>query len=243
MKTSTLHGDLRARLSLLDSCAISDALDSLGLPPAVVGLAPLSVVKPICGPVMTVKLIAVPAGDSLAPAGGSLAGRSVSKPQHSPRHLCTAAIESAARGDVIVIEHSSGVECAGWGGVLSVGAQVNGVEGVVIDGPARDIDEARALGFPVYGRSPIARTARGRAYEIDFNCEIRIGEVRVVPGDVVFADSSGVVFLPAAQIEEIVRRAARIAERERLMVQALRAGDRITEVVGRNYEEMLTMLD
>jgi regulator of RNase E activity RraA len=224
MKTSTLHGDLRARLALLDSCAISDALDSLGLPPAVVGLAPLSVVKPIFGPVMTVKLIS-------------------GKAQHSARHLCTAAIESAVRGDVIVIEHSSGVECAGWGGVLSVGAQVNGVEGVVIDGPARDIDEARALGFPVYGRSPIARTARGRAYEIDFNCEIRIGEVRVVPGDVVFADSSGVVFLPAAQIEEIVRRAARIAERERLMVQALRAGDRITAVVGRSYEEMLTKLD
>ena len=224
MKTSTLRGDLRARLALLDSCAISDALDSLGLPPAVVGLTPLSVAKPICGSVITVKLIA-------------------GTPQHSPRHLCTAAIESAARGDVIVIEHSSGVECAGWGGVLSVGAQVNGVEGVVIDGPARDIDEARALGFPVYGRSPISRTARGRAYEIDFNCEIRIGEVRVVPGDVVFADSSGVVFLPAAQIEEIVRRAARIAERERLMVQALRAGDRITAVVGRNYEEMLTKLD
>jgi regulator of RNase E activity RraA len=224
MTTSTLPGDLRARLAVLDSCAISDALDSLGLPPAVVGLAPLSVVKPICGPVMTVKLVA-------------------GKPQHSPRHLCTAAIESAARGDVIAIEHSSGVECAGWGGVLSVGAQVNGVEGVVIDGPARDLDEARALGFPVYGRSAISRTARGRAYEIDFNCEIKIGEVRVVPGDVVFADSSGVVFLPAAQIEEIVRRAQRIAERERLMVQALRAGDRITEVVGRNYEEMLTKLD
>src|SRR6185312_606438 len=105
MKTSTLDGDLRARLAQLDSCALSDALDSLSLPPAVVGLAPLSVVKPICGPAMTVKRIA-------------------GKPQHSPRHLCTAATESAVRGDVIVIEHSSGVECAGWGGVLSVGAQV-----------------------------------------------------------------------------------------------------------------------
>lgn len=224
MKTSALRDDVRARLALLDSCALSDALDSLGLPAAVVGLTPLSVVKPICGPVITVKLIA-------------------GKPQHSPRHLCTAAIESAARGDVIVIEHSSGVECAGWGGVLSVGAQVQGVEGVVIDGPARDLDEARSLGFPVYGRSPIARTARGRAYEIDFNCEIRIGEVLVAPGDAVLADASGVAFLPAAQVEEIVRRAERIAERERLMVQALRAGDRITEVVGRNYEDMLNKLD
>lgn len=224
MKTSTLRDDLRVRLAQLDSCAISDALDSIGLQPAVVGLLPLSVIKPICGPVITVKLIA-------------------GKPEHSPRHLCTAAIESAGSGDVIVIEHSSGVECAGWGGVLSVGAQVNGVEGVVIDGPARDLDEARSLGFPVYGRSAIARTARGRAYEVDFNCEIRIGDARVLPGDVVFADSSGVAFLPAAQVEEIVRRAERVAERERLMVQALRSGDRITDVVGRNYEEMLTKLE
>ena len=189
-----MSDELRARLAALDSCALSDALDSLGLPAAVVGLPPLSVSKPICGPVMTVKLVA-------------------GKPQHSPRHLCTAAIETAARGDVVVIEHSSGVQCAGWGGVLSVGAQVNGIAGVVIDGPARDIDEARALGFPVYGRSAISRTARGRAYELDFNCEITIGEVRVAPGDVVFADASGVVFLPAGQIGEIVRRATRIAER------------------------------
>jgi len=224
MTTSTLRDDMRARLARLDSCALSDALDSLGLPPAVVGLSPLSVVKPIFGPAITVKLVA-------------------GKPQHSPRHLCTAAIESAARGDVIVIEHSSGVECAGWGGVLSVGAQVNGVEGVIIDGPARDIDEARALGFPVYGRSAIARTARGRAYEIDFNCETKIGDARVVPGDLVFADSSGVAFIPGARIEEVVHRAENIAARERLMVQALRAGDRITEVVGRNYEEMLTKLN
>jgi regulator of RNase E activity RraA len=224
MTVTALSGQLRARLAALDSCAISDALDSLGLPPAVVGLGPLSVIKPICGPVVTVKLIE-------------------GKPAHSTRHLGTAAIEAAARGDVIVIEHSSGVQCAGWGGVLSVGAQVNGVEGVIIDGPARDLDEARALGFPVYGRSAISRTARGRAYEIAYNCEVTIGDVRVAPGDVVLADSSGVVFLPAAQAEEIVRRAARIAERERLMVQALRAGDRITEVVGRNYEEMLTKLD
>lgn len=224
MTNSPLSDDLRARLAKLDSCALSDALDSLGLPPAVVGLPPLSVVRPIFGPVMTVKL-----------AAGT--------PAHSPRHLCTAAIEASHPGDVIVIEHSSGAECAGWGGVLSVGALVKGVSGVVIDGPARDIDEARTLAFPVYGRGAISRTARGRAYEIDFDCEIRVGGVRVVPGDVVFADSSGVVFLPAAQVGEIVRRAQKIAERERLMVEALRAGDRITEVVGRNYEEMLGKLD
>jgi regulator of RNase E activity RraA len=216
--------DLAARLTALDSCAVSDALDSLGLPPAVIGLAPLSVARRIAGPVVTVRLVAG------KPAGSGA------------RHLGTAAIEAAKCGDIIVIEHSSGVQCAGWGGVLTVGAQVHGIAGVIVDGPTRDVDEARALGFPVYARSAIARTARGRAYEQDFDCEITVGDVRVVPGDLAFADSSGVVFLPRARAEEIVQRAERVADRERLMVQALRAGDRITEVVGRDYEEMLDKL-
>jgi regulator of RNase E activity RraA len=157
--------------------------------------------------------------------------------------LGTAAIEAAHLGDIIVIEHSSGVECAGWGGVLSAGAQVNGVAGVIIDGAARDIDEAQALKFPVYGRSAIARTARGRAFEQDFNCTVTIGGVQVAPGDFALADSSGVVFIPRARLDEVIRRAERIAERERLMVHALRKGERITAVVGRDYEDMLDKLE
>jgi 4-hydroxy-4-methyl-2-oxoglutarate aldolase len=223
--SAAIPSPLLARLAALDSCAVSDALDSLGLPPAVVGLVPATVAQRIAGPVVTVKLVAG------KPAGGSA------------RHLGTAAIEAACPGDIIVIEHSSGVQCAGWGGVLSAGALVKGVAGVIIDGPTRDVDEARSLGFPIYARGALARTARGRAYEQDFNCEITIGDVRVMPGDVALADSSGVVFVPVARVDEIVRRAERVAERERLMVQALRAGDRITEVVGRDYEDMLDKLD
>lgn len=214
-----------SRLLALDTCAVSDALDSLDLPSAVTGLSPLTVTKRIAGRTLTVKLVA-------------------GKPQKaSVRHLGTAAIEAAASGDVIVIEHSSGAECAGWGGVLSVGALERGVAGVIIDGPARDIDEARALGFPVYGRSAIARTARGRAYEADFDCPVTIGGVRVEPGDLCLADASGVTFIAAAHVDAVLRRARRIAERERLMIEALRAGEKITTVVGRDYEAMLDDLE
>jgi 4-hydroxy-4-methyl-2-oxoglutarate aldolase len=216
---------LVARLAGLDSCAVSDALDSLGLPPAVIGLSPLGAVRRIAGRVVTVKLGAT------KPAGGSV------------RHLGTAAIEAAGAGDVIVLEHSSGVECAGWGGVLSVGAQVKGVAGVIIDGPARDIDEARALDFPIYARSAIARTARGRAYEQAFDCVVSIGGTRVEPGDFTLADSSGVVFIPRNRLEEVVRRAERVGQRERLMVEALRRGERITGVLGRDYEDLLDTLE
>ena len=73
--------DLRERLSLLDSCAVSDAMDRLGLVGAVSGLAPRSVTRRIAGRVRT---------DRLAPAFGKTAAR----------HLCTTAVEAADSGDV-----------------------------------------------------------------------------------------------------------------------------------------------
>jgi 4-hydroxy-4-methyl-2-oxoglutarate aldolase len=213
------------RLHALDSCAVSDALDSLGLPPAAAGISAISVRQRIAGPAVTVRL------GPQRPAGGTI------------RHLCTAAIAAAAPGDIVVVQHSSGVQCAGWGGVLSAGAQLQGLRGVILDGPARDIDEVIDLDFPVYATGPIARTARGRVYEQDYNCPIAVAGVPVAPGDLVLADSSGVVFLPSERAGEIIGRAERIVARERLMVDALRRGESIADVVGRDYEEMLDRLD
>lgn len=213
------------RLHVLDSCAVSDALDSLGLPPAAVGISPLSVRHRIAGAAATVRL------GPEKPEGGSV------------RHLCTATIAAAKRGEIIVVEHSSGVECAGWGGVLSTGAQLRGIHGVVLDGPARDIDEAIDLQFPVYATKPISRTARGRVYEQEYGCPVTIAGIPVSPGDLVLADSSGVVFVPEDRAEEVIARAERITARERLMVTALRDGESIVDVVGRDYEDMLDELD
>ena len=159
------------------------------------------------------------------------------------RHLGTAAIDAAAEGDVIVLQHDSGAECAGWGGVLSTGAKLRGVSGVVMDGPARDIDEAIDLDFPIYATGPIARTARGRVYEQNHGQPITIKGIRVETGDLVLADSSGVAFLPKHQAEQIVTRAERIVARERLMTDALRRGESAVQAVGRDYERMLDELD
>ena len=106
------------------------------------------------------------------------------------RHLCTTAIEAAQPGDVIVIEQRTGIDAASWGGNLSLGAQLRGVSGVIIEGPGRDIDEARQYGFPVFARTHTARTARGRIVETGTNVPITVGEVTVSPGDYVVADGS-----------------------------------------------------
>ena len=157
----------------------------------------------------------------------------------APRHLGTTAIELARAGDVIVVEQRTGVDAGSWGGILTLGAKVRGIAGVIADGPVRDIDEARAYDFPIYCRALTARTARGRVVEAETNQPVTIGEVKVAAGDFVIADASGVAFIPAADIERVLDAAEAIAGREAAMAKALLAGTPIPQVMGGDYEFML----
>ena len=67
-------------------------------------------------------------------------------------------------------------------GNLSIGAQVRGVAGVIVDGPVRDIDDSRKLDFPVFARDHTAKTARGRIVEVATGEPIDVGGVAVSPG-------------------------------------------------------------
>ena len=92
--------DAALRLGKLDSCAVSDALDRLGLPGAVRGIVPLWPCPRIVGRAVTVKI---------KPAG-------LEKPQ---QHLCTSAIEAARPGEIAVVDNGGRVDVAAWGGLLS----------------------------------------------------------------------------------------------------------------------------
>jgi 4-hydroxy-4-methyl-2-oxoglutarate aldolase len=210
-----------ARLKRLDCCAVSDALDKLHLTGVAQGLVPLTSTRRICGRVLTIKL-----GVGEPPSG-------------KPRHIGTTAIESAEPGDIIVVEQRSGVHAASWGGILALGAKLRRVAGVIADGPARDIDEARQHDFPVFARGATPVTARGRIVELANNVPVMIGDVEVRPGDYAIADASGVAFISAANIETVLATAEEISRREAAMIRALRKGRPITEVMGATYENML----
>jgi 4-hydroxy-4-methyl-2-oxoglutarate aldolase len=212
--------DTLARLARLDSCAVSDALDKLGLTGAVTGIPRLTTTRRISGRVHTVRM---------------------DKDDGSPstRHLGTTAVEASQPGDIIVMEQRTGIDAACWGGNLSFGARLRDVAGVIVEGPARDIDEARDYDFPVFARTATARTARGRIREGATDVPITVGDVTVHPGDFVVADGSAVVFIAQSQIDQVLDAAEAIAARERAMVAALKEGTAISEVMGRNYETML----
>ena len=209
------------RLSRLDTCAVSDALDRLGMTGVVLGIHPTAPPAKIAGRVVTMKLVDRTTENSA-----------------TTTHLGTHAIQAASPGDVIVIQHGR-TDAAGWGGILSAGAKTKGVAGVIVDGAARDIDEARELEFPVFAREAIPLTARGRIVEESYQQPVRIGRIDVHPGDLVLADGSGVAFIAAEKAEEVLESAEMIAGREAKMKTDVMAGHPITEVMGRDYETML----
>jgi 4-hydroxy-4-methyl-2-oxoglutarate aldolase len=213
------------RLRRLDCCAVSDAIDKLratGITSAVVtGVPQQSGKDRIAGTAITLKL-----GTGEPPPG-------------PPRHLGTAAIEAGGQDSVIVVEQSTGIDAGCWGGLLSLGAKVRGVAGVVADGPVRDIDEARCYDFPIFARTLTARTARGRIVEKATNVPVTVWDVEVSPGDYVLADSSAVIFIRAFEIEAVLQAAEEIAAREAQMAKALLAGSPVSEVMSGAYEALL----
>ena len=214
--------DSIARLAKLDICAVSDALDRLGLKGAVLGIRPLWPCHRIVGRAVTVKI---------KPAG-------LEKPK---QHLCTPAIVAANDSNVIVVDHGGRTDVAAWGGLLSLAAQIKKIRGVIVDGASRDVDESRELEFPVFGKAAVQVTARGRVMQESFNEEIECAGVQVHPGDLVIADMSGVVFIPRAREDEVLTQAEGLAAAEHRMAEAIKTGRSVVEVMETlGYEAMLS---
>jgi 4-hydroxy-4-methyl-2-oxoglutarate aldolase len=209
------------RLLKLDTCAVSDGMDRLGLMGATYGIRPMWPCPKIVGRAVTMKI---------KPVGLDKA----------KQHLGTLPIDAAQPGDVIVIDNGGRPDTSCWGGLLALAAKTKGISGVVIDGACRDIDESRDVGFPVYARGAVPMTARGRVMQETYNQEIEFAGVQVHPGDLVIADGSGVVIIPRSKEEEIVRAAEAVAATEARMAEGIRQGMSVLEVLERlGYEQML----
>jgi regulator of RNase E activity RraA len=218
----TAANGLPARLAALDSCIVSDTLDRLALPGTAQGVHPVWACPRVTGRVVTVQLVEWDeAGSGSAP------------------HLGARAIELAEPGDVILVANEGRLEMAVWGGLLALAASRRGLGGTIVDGACRDVEESAELGYPVFARTTVPTSARGRVMELATNVGVRVGNVVVEPGDLVVADGSGVVFVSAARAGEVLDVAEELLAREQGIAERLRAGGAPTEVMGKHYEQML----
>lgn len=208
-----VEAELLDRLRRLDSCAISDSLDTLGLVGAVTGIGPRwEVAAPMAGRVRTVK--AAPKS-SAGPAA----------------HIATALVASADQDDVVVIDNHGRTDVSCWGGLLAEAAIQRGIAGVIVDGACRDVQESQAVDLPLFARAAVPVSARGRIVQQSMDEQIQIGGIPVHSGDLVIADWNGVAFIPAAQAIRVIELAERIAQREAGMSQAVRDGENVADVM------------
>lgn len=205
--------ELLEQLARLDACAVSDALDALGLPGATTGIGRLWPVARVVAGVARTVLAGPREGDGPA------------------AHIAASAIDAASPGDVIVVANEGRTDVSCWGGILTRAALGRGIAGVVIDGACRDIGEGEELGFPVFGRAVVPVSARGRIVQLAAGAPVECAGVRVEQGDLVIADRDGVVFIPRQRAAEVIEFALRIVAREEQMATAVLAGEPVSTVM------------
>lgn len=78
--------------------------------------------------------------------------------------------------------------------------------GLVVDGSVRDLDGLSQIDMPAYFRA-VDPTPIGNVMLTGINVPIRLGDVTVMPGDLVVGDREGVYFVPPQYVQEVLDKA------------------------------------
>jgi regulator of RNase E activity RraA len=197
-----LNHDFIQRAAALPTAALSDALDALGLPGAVLGVAPLSPAARLTGPAFTVAY--QPADSGQGSVGDFL--------------------DDVPPGAVLVIDNAGRTDCTVWGGIMTQVAAARGIAGTVIHGVCRDVAVSFELGYPLFSCGRFMRTGKDRVRLAGVGAPLTLAGVPVAPDDVVCGDADGVVVVPAAHLRSVVELGEQIERTERDIVATTRAG-------------------
>jgi 4-hydroxy-4-methyl-2-oxoglutarate aldolase len=125
-------------------------------------------------------------------------------------------IDESKKPVVLVAEQKFSPELADrvglFGEVMTTQYKALGVVGVITDGPMRDIDAIKPMGFQYYatGITP----GHGDFMVKAVNVPVKVGGMSVMPGDMVHMDLHGAVKFPASKMGEVLERATKLLESE-----------------------------
>ncbi|KQR99492.1 dimethylmenaquinone methyltransferase [Williamsia sp. Leaf354] len=211
--TTTAFDDVLERLRHTDTAAVSDALDSLGIPGVLRGI--------VCR-VPGVTTVGVAYTVTYGPVTDT-----------GTFHNAANYIDDVPAGSVVVVDNGGSLECTNWGNILTSMALQRGIAGTVIHGSARDVAEIRGHGYPLFSTGVSMVSGKNRVMLSAVGSDVVIDGVRVSPGDVIVGDDNGVIRIPQAIAEAVADRAVRVDETERAIADAVSTGMRLDEARAR----------
>ncbi len=140
-------------------------------------------------------------------------------------------LEAIGENTVCVWDTSGDDESAQWGEIMTLASMKRGCRGAVVDGGVRDTDRILKLGFPVFCRYRTSNGMAGRFRMIGYQMPVKIGDVQIHPGDIVFGDIDGVLVIPRAIAVEVLEKAEAIRDNEVGIIEMVEGGMPPTEVV------------
>jgi regulator of RNase E activity RraA len=191
--------ELIAGLSHISSATASGEMHRLGIrSPHIVGLTARVPGMHICGPALTLQF--VPMREDLHQTG-EYAG--------PERQLHRHVLYHTQPGDVVVVDARGDLTSGIFGEMMLTYFKGRGGVGVVIDGCIRDYPEAKELGLGLWlkGTTPNYHV-QTNIFPHAVNVPVAVGNVLVMPGDIIIADDDGAVVVPIKLAPELLKKAS-----------------------------------
>jgi 4-hydroxy-4-methyl-2-oxoglutarate aldolase len=140
------------------------------------------------------------------------------------------ALATAEPGDVLLAATDGFTETSVTGDLLLGMAKNRGLKGIVTDGVARDVPGILAVGLPLYcaGVNPNSPARNGPG---TVGHPIVIGGVSVMPGDIVIGDGDGIVIVPRADVEAVLKRLEDVKKAEATLDAKVKGGLEIPDFI------------
>ncbi len=135
-------------------------------------------------------------------------------------------------GDFLVVDRSGDTRHALCGGGVGFSAKTAGCVGIVLDGPATDVQELRDHDMPVWSRGLSTVTGKPLFEFGEFCTTVSCGGVSVAPGDAILADENGVLVLKPWEIAAAASVAVAMQMEEKAVLARVAAGEKLSDING-----------
>ena len=129
---------------------------------------------------------------------------------------------------------------ATFGEMMCTTYKAFGATGLITSGAGRDLDQVRALGFPVFTNGTIC--AHGFCHIISIQVPVHVGGMTLYPGDLLHGDCNGVTNIPSEIAGEVAQVCEQYVAAESVLLDYLKSGNVNTKGLGEAETECLEMI-